>query len=252
MWRSTLAAGNPSEGWDQFIARYRGLILAVIRRTVANEDDISDVFAEVCADLSSDHLARLARHTDSGKARFSTWLVTVVHHQTIDWIRRRDGRRRVSMPAGLSAIQQEIFNRLICERHTHAEAYEVIQQRVGVALTFGTFMKEVTATFECLERISGGSVAGYFPGPPIPIEPAEPLPHDALVASETAASIGAAMQILSPEERLAVHLFVVEELSAVSVAHAVGWPNAKTVYNRVYRALAVLRRELEQRGLESD
>jgi len=251
MWRSTLAAGNPSESWDQFIARYRGLILAVIRRTVANEDDVPDVFAEVCAELSSDHLARLARHTDSGKARFSTWLVTVVHHQTIDWIRRRDGRRRVSVPAGLSSIQEEIFKRIICERQTHAEAYEVMQQRGGVALTFGNFMKEVTATFKSLERISGGSVARYFPGPPLLLEPAQPLPDDALVASETAASIGAAMQILSPEERLAVQLFVVEELSAASVAQTVGWPNAKTVYNRVYRALAALRRELEERGLES-
>jgi len=49
--------------------------------------------------------------------------------------------------------------------------------------------------------------------------------------------------------RLAVELFVVERLSASDVARAVGWPGPKTVYNRVYRALASLRARLEAGGI---
>ena len=89
-WRAKLAAGDAEGAWDEFITRYRRLILATIRRTLGDDDDLADVFAEVCANLSADDLARLHRHTDSRQARFSTWLVTVVHHQAIDWVRQRD------------------------------------------------------------------------------------------------------------------------------------------------------------------
>lgn len=250
MWRAKLAAGDSEAAWDLFIARYRRLIHAVIRRTLADDDDVSDVFAEVCADLCGDELARLARHTDSGKARFSTWLVTVVHHQTIDWVRHRDGRRRVTAPPGLTNIQQQIFDRIICEHRSHVEAYELIIQRSGPGLSFGAFMREVAATFETLERVSGKTVARYFPGSPQPIREAELHPHDALVLSESAVRLDAALATLPPDERLALQLFVIDELPAAAVARTVGWPNAKAVYNRVHRALAVLRREVERRGLE--
>lgn len=250
MWRAKLAAGDSEAAWDLFIARYRRLIFAVIRRTLDDDDDVSDVFAEVCGDLCADDLALLARHTDSGKARFSTWLVTVVHHRTIDWVRHRDGRRRVTTPAALSSIQQQIFDRVVRERRPHVEAYELIMQRSGHVLSFAAFMREVTATFENLERASGKTVAHHFPGPPAPIEQLEPQPYEAFVASESSVRLQAALATLPPDERLAVRLFIVDELPAVTVARTVGWPNAKAVYNRVHRALAVLRREVRRLGLE--
>jgi RNA polymerase sigma factor (sigma-70 family) len=250
-WRAMLAAGNSAGAWDLFIARYRRLILAVIRRMVNDDDDVSDVFAEVCADLSSDQLARLASHTDSGKALFSTWLVTVVHHRTIDWIRQRDGRRRIAAPKGLSLIQQEIFRRIVYENRSHVEAYELVRPRLPVDCSFGAFLREVALTFRVVERTTGNTIGRYFPGPPLPIEQAEPDPCDALLLSESAASVNAALQTLPPEERLAVQLFVVDGLSAASVARTVGWPNSKAVYNRVYRALNAMRRELERLGVAS-
>ncbi len=117
-WRAKLAGGDSAGAWDLFIARYRRLILAVITRTLGDDDDVADVLSEVCADFSRNDLEVLARHTDSGKATFSTWLVAVVHHRAIDWVRHRDGRRRVTAPAGLSDMQQQIFNRVVCERHS--------------------------------------------------------------------------------------------------------------------------------------
>jgi len=54
------------------------------------------------------------------------------------------------------------------------------------------------------------------------------------------------------EDRAAVELFVMEELPAADVARIVGLPNAKAVYNRVYRALAVLRSRLEAAGVRRD
>lgn len=251
-WRATLAAGDPAGAWDLFIARYRPLIVAVIGRTVDDDDDISDVFAEVCADLSRNDLERISRHKDSGKARFSTWLVTVVHHRTIDWIRHRDGRRRIVEPTGLSDFQTQIFHCLARDRRSHVEAYEIIRQKSGTDFTFAAFMREVTATYRLIQETTGAPVTRYFPGPPTAIEQPQPGPHEMLVSSEDSTRLIAAMACLDPAERLAVQLFVVDELPAAAVATAVGWPNSKAVYNRVYRALVVLRAELKGRDPEQN
>jgi DNA-directed RNA polymerase specialized sigma24 family protein len=40
-------------------------------------------------------------------------------------------------------------------------------------------------------------------------------------------------------------------MAAADVARLVGWPDAKAVYNRVYRALATLRAELGREGIGS-
>lgn len=250
IWRATLAGGDSRRAWEQFIARYRRLIVAVIRRSVDDEDNADDVFADVCAELSSNELARLARHTDSGKARFSTWLATVVHHQTIDWLRHRDGRRRVTAPTHLTTLQRQIFDCIVGEHRLHVEAYELILQRSQIELSFSAFMKEVAATFQTIEQMSGRTVAHYFPGPPLPIGQDERHQHDAIVLAESAAKLDLLLAMLPADERLAIQLFIVDELPAGTVAQIVGWPNAKAVYNRVHRALATLRPEAKRLGLE--
>jgi DNA-directed RNA polymerase specialized sigma24 family protein len=58
-----------------------------------------------------------------------------------------------------------------------------------------------------------------------------------------------AVRSLSTGERRAVDLYVVDERPAASVASMLGLPNAKAVYNRVYRALGVLRQRLEKAGI---
>ena len=45
---------------------------------------------------------------------------------------------------------------------------------------------------------------------------------------------------------------MVEQLTATEVARIVGWPNAKAVYNRVYRALAQIRAGFERQGIGRD
>jgi DNA-directed RNA polymerase specialized sigma24 family protein len=44
-------------------------------------------------------------------------------------------------------------------------------------------------------------------------------------------------------------LYVIEELPAQDIARILRLPNAKAVYNHVYRALAALRGELERAGI---
>lgn len=135
-----------------------------------------ELFAEVCATLSIDDLARLKRHTESPERRFSTWLVTVVHHQCIDWVRQREGRRRVRPPQGLSPLQQEIFQRVFVDRRSHVETYELIHSSSNTTLSFPDFLKEIANTYRVAER-SGGKAATYFLAgpPPLPSQPDENL-----------------------------------------------------------------------------
>jgi len=150
----------------------------------------------------------------------------------------------------LSSLQQQIFQRVFDERRSHVEAYELIRQGAVSDMTFAAFIREVTNTYRVVERVRGKVAMHYFAGPPIISQQIDETPEDAAVAAESQSQLVAALEILTPDERLAVQLFVVDEVSADRVARIVGWPNAKAVYNRVYRALAELRKELERRGVE--
>src|SRR5207302_10172283 len=84
---------------------------------------------------------------------------------------------------------------------------------------------------------------------PLPDLGSDP-PDDPGAAAEQQAIIAAALETLPPGDRLAVQLYVVDEMPAEQVARALGYPSAKTVYNRVYRALAAIRARLERAGIK--
>src|SRR6266576_1790416 len=95
-WAAELESGKPDAAWDLFLDRYQRLIFAAIRHYAQDHDDVMDVFARVCEALREDDLRRLRAFAaqQDHRARFSTWLVTVVRHLTVDWFRHRDGLRR--------------------------------------------------------------------------------------------------------------------------------------------------------------
>src|SRR6478672_8223684 len=111
-WLADLRAGDTDRAWDLFIGEYRALIFATIRHYTHDHDEVMDVFAEVCSGLRRDSLARLQKYWDrpTHTARFSSWLVTVVRHQVIDWMRQHIVRRRARFPASLSPLQQHIVD----------------------------------------------------------------------------------------------------------------------------------------------
>jgi RNA polymerase sigma factor (sigma-70 family) len=250
-WRVRLTGGDVDGAWELFLERYRPLIFATIRRTIADDASAHDVFADVCDALSANGLARLSRHHEGHepKARFSTWLVTVVHHLVIDWLRKRDGRRRVSPPAELSAVQREIFRRVFEERRSHVEAYELVCAAVPDKLAFGAFLRELSATYRVVQRTTAGGVMRYVAGPPSTSEGGARSEDEVLAAAGVVDRLTRLMEPFSPAERLALQLCVIEELPAADVARTVGWPNAKAVYNRVYRLLGKLRDACERAGI---
>ncbi|HEX9093859.1 MAG TPA: sigma-70 family RNA polymerase sigma factor [Coriobacteriia bacterium] len=249
-WIGPLETGDPEAAWDLFIERYRRLIFGAIRRYTGEPDDVMDVFARVCEALRENDFARLRRcatTVDPGRP-FSTWLVAVVHNLTIDWFRHRDGRPRISaIAATLPRFHQRIFEYVFLEQRSHVEAYELLCSRDGARLSFGEFLKELVATYAAATASRRGRVTAELAIPP----PAGPdPPTDPAVLAEQQGLLARALEALPPDDRLAVQLYVVDEMPADQVARSLGYPSAKTVYNRVYRALAAIRTSLEQAGIK--
>lgn len=249
-WMEELRRGNSDAGWDLFIARHRRLIFAAIHHYVRDPDDAADIFARVCEALREDDLRRLRQYSEKPHhtARFSTWLVTVVRNLTVDWLRHRDGRRHLSVLAdGLPPLQRRIFELVYLERRHHVEAYEVIRSAMGSELTFGQFLAEVRAMRRAVTAGHHGNilraVGGQSTGAPTVQRP---------ITGETAerrAVLDDAVASLDTGDRQAVDLYVIDHRPAATVAAMLGLPNAKAVYNRVYRALGVLKARLEKAGI---
>lgn len=251
-WAAELTGGRPEVAWDLFVGRYRRLIFAAIRHYARDYDDVMDVFARVCEALREDGMRRIRSYLEQERhrARFSTWLVTVVRHLTVDWFRERDGRRRLSRVAeGLSPLRRRIFEHVFLDHLTHVEAYERLHASEAPDLSFRQYLSELRATYAAVTGGRRGHVLrelGMTPPPdPLPDPPGDNT-------ADRRELLDRALGFLAAEDRVAVELFIVNELSAADVARVLGLPNAKAVYNRVYRALAVMRERLEESGIRPE
>lgn len=249
-WLHELAEHRYEAAWNHFAAQYNRLILATIHRLVEDPDDVNDVFAVVAGALSENDLARLRRFVDDPtRGRFSTWLVAVVRNLTIDWLRRRDGRHQPNTaPPALSELQREIYTAVFLEGRTHIEAYEVISARRESPLTFRGFLHALRETY----RLSPPtSLASHTVASADWDKQIAAAASDAAERADASRHLSDAVATFPPAHRVALELFVIEGMAAAQVAHIVGWPNAKAVYNNIYRMLDALRVKLARAGVSS-
>lgn len=251
-WATELLRGRTDHAWDLFLTRHRRLIFAAIRHYAQDYDDVMDVFARVCEALRADDFRRLRSwvEREEHQARFSTWLVTVVRHLTVDWFRERDGRRRLpALAEKLPGLQRRIFELVFFHRRSHVEAYELLRS-AAPTLTYREYLGELRATYRAVTAGRRGAILRELGGP-LPDEPGGDEGME-LDQGDARALVDRVMGSLEPEDRVAVELYVVEQLPADQVATVLGLPNAKAVYNRVYRALASAREFLEQAGIRRE
>lgn len=247
-WLNRLQEEDVEAAWDLFVTRYRRLIFATIRHHSQDHDEVMDLFADVCAALREDGMARLRRYSrpETHRARFSTWLVVVVRHLVIDRLRAVHGRRRRPAAADrLPPVQRRIYDLVFLRGNGHREAYEVISASEG-GLRFGSFLRELAAVYRVIPP-------GADPRTRHGMQGADPLvlPASAEVAERQRVDILERSLVALPELDAAVlRLYVMEGLPAADVARLLDLPDTKAVYNRVYRALAVLRSRLRELGYE--
>jgi DNA-directed RNA polymerase specialized sigma24 family protein len=173
--------------------------------------------------------------------------VAVVRHAAVDWFRHRDGRHRLSQLAQeLPSHQRRIFELVFLDHRSHSEAFELLNQEQP-GLVFRVFLAELRATYRAVVRGRRGQLLRELGPPPLDSSPDDPyLPIE---STERRERLQAALDSLTPEDRLTAQLYVIDGLPAGEVATVLGLPNAKAVYNRVYRILAELRAGLERSGI---
>lgn len=247
-----LHAGDVEGAWALFVDRHRRLLFAIVRRYATGHDDVMDLFAHVCDQLRKDDMARLRRYDDgqTGRASFTTWLVVVVRHLAVDWLRARDGRPRPHIPEELSPMGRRIYKRLFIDGISHREALERELTESRGQLLIGAWLHELrevhriafTSGSRHLQRMRLSSATALL---------TEERIADGDFESDAQRVLGDALRSLDPEVRLAVQLFVIDGVGAAEIARMIGWPSAKTVYNRVYRAISVIRQVLAEKGIEA-
>ena len=182
-WIAELQRGPPEAAWDLFVGCYRRLIFAAIRHYAQDYDDVMDVFARVCEALREDDLRRLRKNVEQPehRARFSTWLVTVVRHLTIDWFRHKDGRRRLSAVAeGSPPLRRRIFEHVFLGHRSHVESFELIRSNEAPDLSFSGFLTELRATYRAVtDGRRGRLLRELGPAPPPEAEQDAPSGADA-------------------------------------------------------------------------
>ena len=251
-WLLPLQQGRTEVAWDSFLTRYRRLIFATIRHYTRDYDDGMDLFAHVCQRLRADDMRRLRVRAEdpAPRAQFSTWLVAVVRHMVVDWFRHRDGRRRLSSLAQrLPPIQRRIFELVFLEGRSHLESYEILNTRDGASLTLREFNSQLRDAYRAAGKGRERLVREFGPAPPPEVMEADPTQPSE--AAERYQRLQQAMAQLDPPDRVAVELYLLQEMPAEQVATVLGLPNAKAVYNRVYRALAALRDWLGRAGIRA-
>lgn len=248
-WLDELRGQRVDAAWDLFVSRYRRVIFAAIRHYTRDHDDVMDVFARICEALREDGMRRVRSYVDSTdrRARFSTWLVTVVQHLTIDWFRHRDGRRRTAFAdVELTALGRLIAEHVYLGGSGHVEAYELICSRDPPGPSFREYLAELRATHRALAASRLRNVLHD-------LAPAPPEGDESTVAEarDKRDRLEAILRSIPTEERVLVQLYVMEGLPAAAVARITNLPNAKAVYNAVYRILPVLRARLAEAGIHA-
>ena len=241
-----LRGGDVEGAWRRFLDDYRRLLFSVIRGFARDPDESMDLFAHLCEQFRADGMSRLQRFRDDAAqpASFSTWLVVVTRRLIIDWYRQRDGRIRRTPPRELSPLGVAIYSQVFVAGRSHRDTYEWARTHIDPSLSHPAFLRELRTVHQVTFREPAGSVTRAV----LDISDIDPAPsaEDLVLDDEAAASLGSAMATLAPDVRTAVHLLIVEEMAASDIARILGWPNAKAVYNRVYRALAALRTHLAE------
>ncbi|PYP48747.1 MAG: hypothetical protein DMD45_17190, partial [Gemmatimonadetes bacterium] len=157
------------------------------------------------------------------------------------------GRRRLSAVASaLPGLRRRIFEHVFLDQRSHIEAYELIHGEAPT-LSFKGFLAELRATYLAVTDGKRGHVLGELGAPMPPEVVDENVPPED--AGDARRLLEHALGSLTPQDRVVLELYIVDELPASDVARVLGLPNGKAVHNRAYRALATVRARLAQVGI---
>ncbi len=246
--------------WDEFLDRFAGLVLQVVRLFEHDPDRGDDCFVYVCEQLKSDNLRRLRRFDRNGPASFATWLRVVVRNLCLDWRRSRFGRPRAFRAVErLSLLDQEVYGALHLRQLGESEALETVrtsfpdlsredfaESQVRIAANLTPHQNWLLASRRL--RLVSMSERPDDQGSQVSArEPAGdgPSPEEAAARREEIETLRSALGSLASEERLLLRMRFEQDLTLEAIGRLTGLGSATTVHRAVQRAVEQLRDELE-------
>jgi RNA polymerase sigma-70 factor (ECF subfamily) len=143
--------------------------------------------------------------------------------------------------------------RMVGDRHRAEELFQEVFLAVWVKRAQYQFPRPFKAWLyaiavnKCRAAFRGRAPALFLEdGPPAPPAAADPSPEDAVIATETAALVAAAVTRLPAQQRAVVALRIWDGMAYADIAAVVGRSEA-TVRSHMHHGLAALRKHLEPR-----
>jgi len=247
--------------WHTFVDRYAGLIYSVIRRQLfaEDEDEVRDVFTEV---LDALYHGKLTEY--EGRSELSTWLIVISRGKALDYLRRRDGRRKLPLAHDqLTPLEQDIF-RL---HHVEGLGFEAVihtlasmGQRVtaddiaNAVIRIDSLMDphylhrlEYNAKAPTLGVVSG-RLLGLLQGLQIQYERPRTDAPDQLLEREELEAMGRRVRILiaemSDQEQEIMRLRFDEGWTARRISDELGMGGQRRVYTVIDRVIRAVRNRL--------
>lgn len=242
--------------WTDFIDRYAPLIMTVVNRFDSGNGRKSDCFLYVCERLCDDGFRRLLRFRASTAVRFESWLGVVVLNLCVDWHRKLFGRATL-LPAvsALPSFDRDVY-RLVIEKGMGKEAVYQALLADHPDLTREIVVNSVLRIYRVLtprqrwqiqvwqhRRVAAGEEeTGSLDRLPSLLSG----PEDDARERQELELLQAAMDELTPQDRLLLRLRYQEGLSLKKIAELLQLGDVNRAFRKIQAAVKALRGVVEE------
>lgn len=253
-----LSSADAGVAWVEFLERYSSLIMNSASQFVYEQDRISECFLYVCEQLNDASFRRLLKFDTSGKAKFRTWLGTVVFNLCVDWHRREFGRATLS-PAisALPAFDQSVYRLVIekgmdketCFQLLRADFPELTRELVANAAARGFSLMTPRQRWQVGVRLRGRRPASDAAGQGDLERLPDPGsgPESAARMQQELDNLQNALALLPADQRLLVYLRFQEGLSLEKIAQVKQLGDSSRVWRHLQTALNTLHQHLRNK-----
>lgn len=125
---------NDEEAWAEFVEKYRHFINCVLIQIGVARDDLEDVSQQILIALTRD----IGRY-DRNRAKFRSWLGTIVRNKANSYFRKHYRRKKCLDEVTNNSVEQEQFN---------SPAIEEVIEKEWAAYVGSLAMKRVRKSFQ--------------------------------------------------------------------------------------------------------
>lgn len=237
--------------------RFSPLILDTASQFEYEQDRAEECFLYVCGQLCDDGFRRLLRFNTRGRAKFRTWLTSVVFNLCVDWHRREYGRvRMLPAIAALPAFDQAVYRLAVDQGMSKESCYQVLRvdfpdiDRRAIDRSLGRVYSILTPRQHWQMSVrSRRRKQRHGNDPPTAVErlPDQgPGPEGHAEQKQELEALRAALSGLPSKQRLLIQLRFQEGLSLEKIAQLQQLGDSSRAWRHIQSAIEALSRQLSE------